>query len=1391
MASYVVAASVFVLATSYLIQFVVEPPGSSVANLEHIELKTTGQHALEVLLGTPGVPATWSANSSEIDGVDRLGLIDPGTSGRVNATKFDALARGSYATASNANGAIDYAEAKVALALDGHDFHIRAYPGSRAAADASYGVTGMTDFRIAYVGHLTDATTYSVNAQFEADALDNLAVSFTNQTRASNDAGDVYQDDSSSLRQHLLPSLGLTIPQDVIGAGSGTKYDFYRRAASTYENFLTTNVTTTETSAMALSTSAGVLGYTKNRELRAIVGTANLSGTAGGGELATIHWYEWVDTDRGNGTRDCNDYGYVEVSGDGGATWTKLTDTVTERSQDCGTLYAHAAGLAHESAVIDGTTCGSCAGNSAVLVAFHWVADNDNDIGYGWVVDNVQVKVADSIVARKTFESPEYDLLVIGSDALRSAFTPDDIKDAIRDYVDDHGGRIIVLGGETNTNTNWLERLFDAGVGGAGGGVASPDPTHPMLTLPNKLNSGSYAQGTAWDVSAGDASGLFHTVTGTAEDHPYLAVSRQGAWGSGSASDGAVILTSYKPGGWEKAEARKFFANSLVFGKYHHVYLEVGPPVPTDIPVGTATRSATMNTTRTGTPIYSEITFVMYVWPGTSTAATISGASVEPTPVRSVTAEASTTRVWVNWTEPLSVGTGAALTYEVWRGNGPNSMTTLVANRTYTSELSFYDWNVTDGTTWWYNVTMWSTTGRGTPSAGASATPLVYPSAPLSIDAVGGIGTNNVTWAIPTTTGPGIIYGYTVWVNDTGTSSTYHILAEVGNVTYYNHALSDTEPRLYKVSAINGRGSGPNSSVSPPASATIATPVAGPALAVTHLGAGPGNLSLTWTPPADLLGQSLTGYKVWRSAAASDADYSLLATLTDAANVSFADAGLGAGVSRYYKVQAVTSAMDGSNSTAASDATYSLAAAPGSLNVTNATVHQLTLGWTTPTGNGLSLLGYKILRSTDGSSYSTLATLGGELGPLNVSYADANVADNTTYWYKVQAFTSAGDGTLTSAQSMTSKGVPWKVLGLVQTARLAGSVSFEWNAPASDGGSAVTGYEIYAGATEGAETHLIATVATTHTHLTTDYLWYKVRANNSVGSGPFSSSVHMIDLPAAPTLTATNGTPSQLSLSWSAPSAAGGTIDGYQVERSPDGSTWTVFSTLTSLANRTWADATAGTNTSWQYRVAAHTEAGYGEYSPTATKSTTGLPWPPTITLLNTTAHVINLTWTGYNLGGGTYASFTIDRSTDGSTWAALVTSTNSNQSWNDATVSDNTTYYYRVRVTNDVGTGGWSASTSTTAAGVPWAVGVLADGSGVPGTNIINWAAVNSGGSAITKYEVWSGATAGTQTFLADVLVGTSHTHAAGLGVTTYYKVRAVNAVGEGAFSAVYAMTS
>jgi predicted phage tail protein len=72
-------------------------------------------------------------------------------------------------------------------------------------------------------------------------------------------------------------------------------------------------------------------------------------------------------------------------------------------------------------------------------------------------------------------------------------------------------------------------------------------------------------------------------------------------------------------------------------------------------------------------------------------------------------------------------------------------------------------------------------------------------------------------------------------------------------------------------------------------------------------------------------------------------------------------------------------------------------------------------------------------------------------------------------------------------------------------------------------------------------------------------------------------------------------------------------------------------------------------------------------------------------------------------------------------------------------------------------------------------------------GTAVVNlsWTVPNDGGSAITGYTIYRGTIAGAETLLATVAPGTAYVDSAVTsGITYYYRVRAVNADGEGASS-------
>jgi len=81
-------------------------------------------------------------------------------------------------------------------------------------------------------------------------------------------------------------------------------------------------------------------------------------------------------------------------------------------------------------------------------------------------------------------------------------------------------------------------------------------------------------------------------------------------------------------------------------------------------------------------------------------------------------------------------------------------------------------------------------------------------------------------------------------------------------------------------------------------------------------------------------------------------------------------------------------------------------------------------------------------------------------------------------------------------------------------------VVLTWQAPASNGGSAVSGYKVYRGTTPGGEA-LLATLGNVLTYTDSNVTngqtyYYQVAATNAIGEGPKSSEVSAIPNPPSP-----------------------------------------------------------------------------------------------------------------------------------------------------------------------------------------------------------------------------------------------------------------------------------
>jgi hypothetical protein len=194
-------------------------------------------------------------------------------------------------------------------------------------------------------------------------------------------------------------------------------------------------------------------------------------------------------------------------------------------------------------------------------------------------------------------------------------------------------------------------------------------------------------------------------------------------------------------------------------------------------------------------------------------------------------------------------------------------------------------------------------------------------------------------------------------------------------------------------------------------------------------------------------------------------------------------------------------------------ASSGVATVPGAPTLTAATPGDttVTLTWTVPASNGGSTItNYKIETSPDGSTgWSTVTTVGNVL-----TYTHTGRTNGTTYYYRVSAINSVGTGSTSNVLSATPTAptVPGAPTGVAGTAGNT-QVSLTWTAPASNGGSAITGYkEQHAVNPPGTSWSTAVATGSTSTAYTatgltngTGYI-FRIAATNAVGDSSYSTA---------------------------------------------------------------------------------------------------------------------------------------------------------------------------------------------------------------------------------------------------------------------------------------------
>jgi fibronectin type 3 domain-containing protein len=367
----------------------------------------------------------------------------------------------------------------------------------------------------------------------------------------------------------------------------------------------------------------------------------------------------------------------------------------------------------------------------------------------------------------------------------------------------------------------------------------------------------------------------------------------------------------------------------------------------------------------------------------------------------------------------------------------------------------------------------------------------------------------------------------------------------------------------------------------------------------------------------------------------------------------------------------------------------------------------------------------------------------------------------------------------------------------------SGSISIGWSAPAYDGGSAITGYNIYRGSSSGCEALLVSlgpavlAYADTSAVAGTTY-YYRAAAVNSVGISNMSSEVcakiSSPTVPDAPINLTSAAIGSYVTLSWTAPADDGGSaINSYSIFRGTSAGSESTTAIGTSTTT-TYTDTTVVSGI-YYYVVKAISSTGTSSSSNEAHLAIRMVPSPPTNLTATQTTGKVALTWTApLSNGSNAITGYSVYRWTNSTSGDQASTVAVMTTSYTDATAQAGRTYHYSVEADNLAGPSAASASISVIVAeavpGTPDGVSTLCS----DGMIQVSWSApVNDGGSAILGYKLYRSTISGSETFL--VRLGTvSSYNDTGLtnGDVYYYRISAINSVGEGALSVeVLAMPS
>ena len=470
---------------------------------------------------------------------------------------------------------------------------------------------------------------------------------------------------------------------------------------------------------------------------------------------------------------------------------------------------------------------------------------------------------------------------------------------------------------------------------------------------------------------------------------------------------------------------------------------------------------------------------------------------------------------------------------------------------------------------------------------------------------------------------------------------------------------------------------------------------------------------------------------------------------------------------------------------------YGPPAAPENLTAT-AYRTNVSLSWLTPPGDGgFAISNYVIYRSEDnGTTYTQIATT------TQTSYVDTSVVTGTIYHYKVTALNSkgeSGDSNVVIALPLDNITPP----RLVNTTTASFEANVSWSYPADDGGIPVLKYNIYRSETMGGPYTLVGTNTSAFGFQDTTVLngktyYYVVTALNKYNESAYSAEViaSPVGEPTPPlNIEAVNGD-NTATLNWTAPVTDGGApITQYKIYRSvTQGGPFTFIGTNDS--SNGYFDTGVINGETYYYVVTAVNNYGESAYSDEQRLLIANTPLAPTG--LNGTfgdSYVV-LTWDVADGRGFAISNYTIYRRDPGAPSFVAIATVNATN-YTDTGLTNGLTYRYVVTASSQIGESPYSKFFDIAPATVPNSPNSVS----VAFRNrkvYLSWAKpADNGGFPIFYYNIYRSIGSPDNYFLLDFSYSKIYIDEdVDIGKSYYYRVTAINKIGESNYSEVANIT-